>query len=101
MADSDEVKRQRLARKRAYRLTLTGDADRLMQTLKHQSPEAWQSYTRTVEQEGQIEAQTYDTILQTAFKLFQGRGTGEIVDLLSRMLEMAREKLGMPPFPYQ
>jgi hypothetical protein len=95
MTDNKEVEQRRLAERRAYRMTLTDDANRLMEALKHQPQEAWQSYIRTVEHEGMIEGQTYNTILRTSFTLFPGRQTQEIVDLLGRMLDMVREELGM------
>ena len=63
-----------------------------MEALKHQSQEVWQSYIRTVEHEGMIEGQTYNTILRTASA---ERNTREIVDLLRRMLDMVRGELGM------
>jgi hypothetical protein len=95
MTDEKEIEQRRLAEKKAYRLTLTGDVGALMEALKRQSPEAWQSYIATVRQEGTIEDETYSTILKTAFALFPGRGTQEIVDLLRRMLDMVREEFGM------
>jgi len=95
VTDEKEIEQRRLAERRAYRLTLTDDAHKLMEVLKLQSLEDWKSYLRTVEHEGTIEAQTYNTILRTAFALFPGRQTQEIVDLLGRMLDMVREELGM------
>ena len=94
-----EIERQRLAAKKAHRLALSGDVERLMGVLKHESPEVWQSYSRTVAQEGQIEADTFNTIHQTVLRLFDAPGTEQICDLLRRMLEMTRSELGMPPFP--
>jgi hypothetical protein len=92
MTDDEEVKQRRLAEWRAYRLTLTGDANRLMEALKR--PEAWQSYRKTVEQEGIIEAEPFNTIHKTAYSLFPGRNTQDMMALLQRMLDMVREELG-------
>jgi hypothetical protein len=94
MTDDEEVKQRRLAEWRAYLLTLTGDANRLIEALKRQSPEAWQSYRKTVEQEGIIEAEPFNTIHKTAYSLFPGRKTQDMMDLLQRMLDMVREELG-------
>jgi len=93
MADEKEIEQRRLAEKKAHRMTLTGDVNDLIDALKRQSPEAWQSYLKTVEHEGRIEASAYHTILQTAFGLFPGRETNEITDLLRRMLDMVRDEL--------
>ena len=91
MADDKESEQRRLAERRAYRLTLTGDVSELIDVLKRQSPEAWQSYLKTVEEEGEIEASTYRTILQTAFSIFPGSGAQETTDLLRRMVDMVRD----------
>lgn len=94
MTNEKEVEQRRLAEWKAHLLTLTDDANKLMEALKRQSPEAWQSYRKTVEQGGTIEDEPFDTILQTAYSLFPGRRTKEITDLLQRMLDMVRKELG-------
>jgi hypothetical protein len=94
MTDEREAGQRRLAEWKAHLLTLTDDANKLMEALKRQSPEAWRGYRNTVEQEGTIEDEPFDTILQTAFSLFPGRKTKEITDLLQRMLDMVRAEPG-------
>ncbi|MBR1124348.1 hypothetical protein JQ628_22660 [Bradyrhizobium lablabi] len=95
MTDEKEIKQRRLAERKAYRLTLTADASKLMDVLKRRSPEIWQRYRKTVEEEGIIEDEPFSTILRTAFSLFPERKTHEITDLLRRMLDMVRAELGM------
>jgi hypothetical protein len=94
MTDDKEIEQRRIAERRAYRLTLTDDASRLMEALKLQHPEAWQSYRETVDAEGNVEGESWTKIVRLAFELFPGRTTQDISDLLSRMLHMVRDELG-------
>ncbi|WP_194469774.1 hypothetical protein [Bradyrhizobium sp. CCBAU 51753] len=93
MTDEKEIQARRLAEKKAYRLTLTGDAAELIKTLKERSPEAWRSYVRTVEQQAKIKPKVFDVIYHTVLALFPGRDTEQVVDLIARMLEMVQQEL--------
>ncbi|TQF39245.1 hypothetical protein UNPF46_13880 [Bradyrhizobium sp. UNPF46] len=95
MTDEKEIRQRRLAERRADRLALTDDVRKLMETLRCDSPDEWRIYRATVDQEGDIDVDTYNKILQTLFTLFPERKTTrEIADLLERMMEMVREELG-------
>jgi len=94
MTGDKETEQRRLAEWKAHLLSLTPDASTLMETLRRQHQEAWQSYVRTVAQEGTIEGDTFDTIHRTAYSLFPGRKTKDIINLLDQMLNMVRQELG-------
>jgi hypothetical protein len=94
MTGEKDIQQRRLAERRAHRLALTDDVKRLMEALNRDSPEEWRSYRATVDQEGILEADVHNRIIQTAFALFPGRETRDIADLLERMIEMTRSELG-------
>ncbi|MFB6448178.1 hypothetical protein [Bradyrhizobium tunisiense] len=95
MIGEKDIQQRRSAERRARRLALTDDVKRLMETLKRDSPDEWRGYRSTVEQEGILDAGTYNKILQTLFALFPERKeTQQISDLLERMIEMTRKELG-------
>lgn len=93
MSKFSEIELRRIAERKAFRLTLTDDARKLMELLKQQSPETLESCRNSFKQETMIEGRAYDTIHQTAYALFHGRKTGEMIDLMARMFELVEEDL--------
>jgi hypothetical protein len=94
MTDDKEVEQQRLAERKAYLLTFTGDTNRLIEALKLRAPEAWQRFCKTVEDEGIIEPDVENSILQTTRSLFPGRKLVQMTDLLIGMIHIVREEVG-------
>ena len=93
MTGENDAERQRLAEWKAHLLSLTDDANTLIAALQHQSPEVWQSYRNTVEQQGIIEAETFNAIHQMTYSLFPTRQTREVTDLLQRMLDIVKQNI--------
>jgi hypothetical protein len=99
MTDDKEIGQRRLAERKAYLLTLTGDTNKVIEGLKLRAPEAWQRFCKAVELEGTIEADVESAILQSARALFPGIKLIQVADLLIRMMDIVREELDVSATP--
>jgi hypothetical protein len=99
MTDDKEIEQQRLAERKAYLLTLTGDTNKVIEALKLRAPEAWQRFCKAVEVEGIIEADVENAILQSTRSLFPGIKLIQVADLLIRMMDIVREELYVSATP--
>jgi hypothetical protein len=92
MTDDKKNEELRLAERKAYLLTLTGDTNRLIEAMKLGAPEAWSRFCRTVEKEGIIDPDVDNAILEMTRRLFPGLKLVQMSDLLIRMVQIVREE---------